>query len=99
MPTYMVLFNYTEQGIRAIDRAAGRLDGLKKRLGELGGSLEAFYLTMGPFDTVAIISAPDDKAVARLVVSVAAAGNVKTSTMRAFPESEFLEIVSGLPGS
>ena len=32
MPTYMVLFNYTEQGIRAIDRAAGRLDGLKKRL-------------------------------------------------------------------
>jgi hypothetical protein len=47
MPTDMVLFNYTEQGTRAIDRAAGRLDGLKKRLVELGGTVEAFYLTIG----------------------------------------------------
>ncbi len=39
----MILFNCTEQGIRAIREAGGRLDGLKKRLAEMGGELKAFY--------------------------------------------------------
>ena len=99
MSTYFICFNYTDQGIRTIGGSTTRLPDLKRRIQEMGGELIGFYLTMGPFDTVAIISAPDDKAVARLVLSVAAAGNVKTTTMRAFPESEFLEIVAGLPGS
>ena len=96
MPTYMVLFNYTEQGIRAIDRAAGRLDGLKTRLVELGGAVEAFYLTMGPYDTVAVLTLPDDETMAALALSLGASGNVRTVTMRAFPEPEYREILRGV---
>jgi uncharacterized protein with GYD domain len=96
MPTYMVLFNYTEQGIRAIDRAAGRLDALKKRLTELGGAVEAFYLTMGPYDTVAVLTLPDDATMAALALSLGASGNVRTVTMRAFPEPEYREILRGV---
>jgi uncharacterized protein with GYD domain len=89
------VFNYTEQGIRAIDRAAGRLDGLKKRLTELGGTVEAFYLTMGP-DTVALLTLPDDGTMAALALSLGASGNVRTVTMRAFPEPEYREILRGV---
>jgi uncharacterized protein with GYD domain len=99
MSTYFVCFNYTDQGIRTIGGSTTRLPDLKRRIQAMGGELIGFYLTMGMFDTVAIITAPDDKALTRLVLSVAAAGNVKTTTMKAFTESEFLEIVSGLPGS
>src|SRR5258705_13198007 len=98
MPTYMVLFNYTEQGIRAIDRAAGRLDGLKTRLVELGGAVEAFYLTMGPYDTVAVLTLPDDETMAALALSLGASGNVRTVTMRAFPEPGDPEILRGGEG-
>jgi uncharacterized protein with GYD domain len=93
----MILFNYTEQGIRAIRDAGGRLDGLKKRLGEMGGELRAFYLTLGPYDTVAVVNLPDDETVAKLALTLGSTGNVRTVTMRAFPEPEYREILKGLP--
>jgi uncharacterized protein with GYD domain len=98
MATYMILFNYTEQGIRAIREAGGRLDGLKKRLGEMGGELKAFYLTLGPYDTVAVVDLPGDEAVATLALTLGSTGNVRTVTMRAFPEPEYREILKRLPG-
>ena len=63
--------------------AAGRLDGLKKRLTELGGTVEAFYLTMGPYDTVAVLTLPDDETMAALALSLGASGIV---TVRTLPE-------------
>jgi len=67
MNTYMILFNYTEQGIRTVREAGGRLDGLKRTLEELGGKVQSFYLTMGPYDTVAVVTLPDDATMAKLV--------------------------------
>jgi uncharacterized protein with GYD domain len=96
MNTYMILFNWTEQGIKAVKDGAGRLDGLKRRLQELGGSVQSFYLTMGPYDTVAVVALPDDATMAKLALSLGSAGNVKTLTMRAFPEAEYRQILAGL---
>src|SRR5437016_1861101 len=69
MNTYMILFNWTEQGIRTVREAGPRLDGLKRTLRELGGNVESFYLTMGPYDTVAIVTLPDDATMAKLALS------------------------------
>ena len=96
MNTYMILFNYTDQGIRTVKDGGTRLDGLKGRLRELGGAVEAFYLTMGPYDTVAVVTLPDDATMAKLALWLGAAGNVRTVTMRAFPEEEYRHIVSSL---
>jgi uncharacterized protein with GYD domain len=96
MNTYLILFNYTEQGIRTIREGPGRTDALKRRLRELGGEVQAFYLTMGPYDTVAVVTLPDDATMARLALSLGAAGNVRTLTMRAFPEAEYRQILAGL---
>lgn len=96
MNTYMILFNYTDQGIRTVREAAPRLDGLKRTLRELGGEVQAFYLTLGPYDTVAVVALPDDATMAKLALSLGSVGNVRTLTMRAFPEPEYRAILAAL---
>jgi uncharacterized protein with GYD domain len=96
MNTYIILFNYTEQGIRSVREAGPRLDGLKGNLKELGGEVQAFYLTMGPYDTVAVVTLPDDATMTKLALSLGAVGNVRTLTMRAFPEPEYRAILASL---
>jgi uncharacterized protein with GYD domain len=96
MNTYLVLFTYTDQGIRSVRDAGPRLDGLKATLEQLGGAVQAFYLTMGPYDTVAVVTVPDDATMARLALSLGSVGNVRTLTMRAFPEPEYRAILASL---
>jgi uncharacterized protein with GYD domain len=96
MNTYMILFNWTEQGIRTVREAGPRLDGLKRTLEDLGGKVQSFYLTMGPYDTVAVVTLPDDATMAKLALSLGAVGNVRTLTMRAFPEPEYRGILASL---
>jgi len=96
MNTYMVLFNWTEQGIRTVRDAGQRLDGLKRTLRQFGGNVESFYLTMGPYDTVAVVTLPDDATMAKLALSLGSVGNVRTLTMRAFSEPEYRAILASL---
>ena len=96
MTTYILLINWTDQGIRSIRDSARRLDAAKRLLGEMGGSFEHFFLTMGGHDMVAVCEAPDDAVVARFSLSLAAGGNVRTTTLKAFPEAAYREIIASL---
>ena len=51
---------------------------------------------MGPYDTVAVVTVPDDATMAKLALWLGAAGNVRTLTMRAFGEQEYRDIVTSL---
>ena len=97
MPTYVSLINYTDQGIRNIKDSPKRLDAAKKLLKDMGGELKAVYLTMGSYDLVTVAEAPNDETVAKFVLTLASAGNVRTVTMKAFPEAEYRKLVSTLP--
>jgi uncharacterized protein with GYD domain len=97
MPTYITLANYTDQGVRNVKEAPKRLDAAKELLRSLGGDMKAFYLTMGNYDIVAIVDAPNDEAAATALLALGAKGNVRTLTMRAFGEAEFRKIVEALP--
>lgn len=97
MPTYVSLINYTDQGVRNIKDGPKRLDAAKKLIKDMGGELKAVYLTMGAYDLVTVAEAPNDETVAKFVLAVASAGNVRTVTMKAFPEAEYRKIVSTLP--
>ena len=59
--------------------------------------MKKFFLTMGRYDAVVIIEAPDAETVAKLALAIGSQGNVQTETLRAFSQDEFLDIVSGLP--
>ncbi len=97
MPTYISLINYTEQGIRDIKDAPKRVTAAKKLLASMGGKMRGYYLTLGSYDIVTVAEAPDDETAAKFVLTIAAAGNVRTTTLKAFPEADFRKIIDSLP--
>jgi uncharacterized protein with GYD domain len=96
MTTYIVLINWTEQGVKNLRESPKRLDAAKKLLRDMGGSFREFYLTMGEHDMVALCEAPDDAVAARFTLQLCAGGNVRTRTLKAFPEAAYREIINSL---
>jgi uncharacterized protein with GYD domain len=96
MTTYIMLANWTEQGIQKAKDSPRRLDAAKKALKDMGGEFKAFYLTMGDYDSVAIYEAPDDAVAARFSLQLGMLGNVRTRTLKAFPEAAYREIINSL---
>ncbi len=97
MATYIALVNYTDQGVKNVKDSPKRLDAAKKLIKDLGGELKAFYLTMGAHDIVTVAEAPNDEAMAKFVLVLAAGGNVRTLTMKAFTEAEYRKLIASLP--
>lgn len=96
MPTYISLMIYTEQGLRDIKKSPRRLDAARKAADDLGGKLGQLYLTMGTYDLVAISEFPDDATAATFALRLGALGNVRTTTVKAFPERAYLKIVEAV---
>lgn len=96
MGTYILLANWTEQGFHEIKESPGRLDGFKAACKELGAEITAYFMTMGPYDMVIIVEAPDDATIARLALTGGAQGRTRTLTLKAFTEDEYREIVDSL---
>ncbi len=97
MSTYILLLNYTQQGIENVKESPARLDKARDLLQTLGGEVKDFYLTMGSHDIVVVIEAPDDETVAKFVLTAGSHGNVRTTTPKAFSEDEFRSIIGSLP--
>ena len=97
MALYITLINYTDQGIRNLKEAADRVVAARRAVEAAGGKLLAFHLTLGQYDAVAVIEAPDDTTYASLVLSIAAQGNVRSTTLKAFSEEESIQVLRNLP--
>jgi uncharacterized protein with GYD domain len=74
-----------------------RLAGEIKALEAMGGKLIGFYSTMGEYDYVGIAEAPSDEVAVTFLLALGAAGNARTTTLKAFTQGEFAEIVKRLP--
>jgi uncharacterized protein with GYD domain len=96
MPKYISLMNWTEVGVKAVKESPRRLDAARDLAGRNGCKIETFYLTFGPYDMVAVLDAPDDTAAAIFNLRLAALGNVRTTTLKAFGETEYRSLVSGV---
>jgi uncharacterized protein with GYD domain len=97
MPHYISLLRLTQKGIENAKESPNRLDAAKKAFAAVGGKMLQFYLTMGRFDAVVISEFPDDSAVAKASMTLAAHGNIRTETMRAFTEEEYRKVIASLP--
>jgi uncharacterized protein with GYD domain len=96
MSTFIMLANWSDQGIRAVKDSPKRLDAARAALESAGGKLKSFYMTMGRHDMVFVLTAPDDAAAARFAVQLGQLGNVRTETLRAFEEAEYRQVVGSL---
>jgi uncharacterized protein with GYD domain len=91
--TFIVLGNFTDQGIRNFKDSPKRADAFGDVLQQHGGSLTAIYWTVGGFDLVAIAEAPDADSATAALLQVAALGNVRTTTLLAFDKDRFSAII------
>jgi uncharacterized protein with GYD domain len=96
MPHYIGLLQWTPQGAEKIKDSPNRLDAARKAFAGVGVQMKDFYMTMGNYDMVCILEAPDDAAVAKAVLTVASKGSIRTQTMRAFTEAEYRSIIGSL---
>ena len=96
MPAYITLCHWTQKGIENVKDSPARLDLAKKAFKAAGGKLTAFYMTIGQYDFVTISEFPDDEAAAKALLMLAASGNVRSETLKAFPEAEYRKIVGSL---
>jgi uncharacterized protein with GYD domain len=97
MPTYLALMRWTKEGLGTIKESPSRLAAGKKALEGAGGKLKSFYMLMGEYDMALVVEAPDDETLARFSLSLAATGNTRSETHRAFTEDEYHKIISSLP--
>lgn len=96
MTTYIILCSYTSVGLRTIHESPERLEKARRTGTRYDVEIKDFYLTMGQFDIVLIVVAPSDDAVAKFCLSLSSEGAVKTTTLRAFNESEYREVIHDL---
>ena len=94
MPTYISLVKWTDQGIRNVKESPQRLDAFKKGVEAAGGKVIGFYLTMGRYDMVTIVESPSDEVTAAMVLSMGRLGNIRSETMKAFPEEQYRGIIA-----
>jgi uncharacterized protein with GYD domain len=96
MPMFFILMNWTDQGIRAIKEARQRAESGRKLGKKFKVEYKALYMTTGDSDLVAIVDAPNGDNVAKFVLALCSRGNVRTRTCRAWPEAEYLKLISEL---
>lgn len=96
MAIYIVLNNFTDQGIRNLKDTTKRADAIREMAKKFGVTAKEFYWTLGSYDIVDIFEAPDDASMAALLASIGTAGNVRTLTLRAFSEADMNGILAKL---
>jgi uncharacterized protein with GYD domain len=94
MPIYINLVSWTDQGIRNIKEAPQRIDAFRKTVESTGGKLIGFYVTMGKYDIVTIVDAPNDEAIANIALNTGSKGSIRTESMKTFTEQEFRNILA-----
>ena len=97
MPTYVSLLNWTEQGVRNVNETLQRADSAAELAQKRGGSLQVYW-TVGPYDLVAILEAPDDESATAFLLEVGTRGAVRTTTLRAYDREEMSGILERLGG-
>ncbi|MFO1098251.1 MAG: GYD domain-containing protein [Xanthobacteraceae bacterium] len=93
MPTYIMLAQFTQQGITTIKNTAKRAEDFKLMASAYGVTVRAIFWTLGQYDVVVIVDAPDEMAMAALSMSAGTLGNARTQTLRAFSETEIKNVV------
>ena len=98
MPTYVTLIRFTEQGARNFRDTPKRANAFRDAARNGGVAVRDVYWTMGPYDGLLVLEAPDEQTVTAAMLGLSSLGNVRTQTMRAFDESEIGAIVERASG-
>src|SRR5919199_1271340 len=93
MPTYIVLMNWTEQGVRNAKDTVDRYEAARGEFEGFGVQFRDAYWTAGPYDIVSTVEAPDEETLSAALLKLGGAGNLRTTTMRAFSADEMRGVI------
>lgn len=93
MPHYIILWNWTHQGITNLKDWAKRKAAARTAVEKAGGKWLGLYTTFGQYDGALIVQMPNDEAAMSLVLGLGSLGNIRTTTIKAFPEDEAAKII------
>jgi uncharacterized protein with GYD domain len=96
MAKYVILANWTEQGVKDARNTVDRGTAFTTLVGQMGGSVDALLWTMGRHDIVAVLDAPSNEVASAIALKVTGLGNVRGETLRAFTADEVAGIVGSL---
>jgi uncharacterized protein with GYD domain len=91
MPTYVMLTNLTAEGIRTLKNNPGRVAEVNKEVEQLGAKVQAQYATLGQYDFVTVVEAPDEKTMAKVSVELGSRGTMTSQTLAALPADELAD--------
>ncbi len=94
MANYIGLYKFTDQGIKNYAGTTDRAKAATEAIEKMGGTLGHLYWTLGDYDVVAILEFPDDETATAFSLKLAAQGNVRTTTLRAFDQAEMEKIIA-----
>jgi len=97
METYVLLLNFTDQGIRNVKDTAKRAEVFKRIADKAGAKVKEVYWTLGQYDGVLIFEAPEEATATALGLSLGSLGSVRTQTLRAFSAEEIGRIIAKMP--
>ncbi len=91
MPTYILLSTLTDEGAETLKYKPERLKRVNEELKALGAEVKEQYATLGPYDFVNIVEAPDNATIARVSIELSSRGSVRILTLPAVPIDDFIE--------
>jgi uncharacterized protein with GYD domain len=94
MGRFVVLIDWTETGVANFQASVDRYEAARGDFEALGVSIQAIYWTLGNHDIVTVIDAPDGQTLAAALLRLGSAGNVRTTTLRAFDAEEMRGIIA-----
>ena len=93
MPTYVVLYKFTDQGVKNLKGTVERAAQVQADNERRGFKLHGLYWTQGKYELVAVVEAPDEQAMLAGLFNIAANGNVRSETLRAFTTTEMQAVI------
>ncbi len=94
---FIGMLSWTDQGIRSVKDTPKRVQAAKEAAKKFGIEIKHIFLTTGEFDVLTILEASDGDKVAKFSMATGAQGNIRTRTVRAWPEAEMIKLISELP--
>jgi uncharacterized protein with GYD domain len=94
MASYITLINWTDEGIKNFKDTVDRYEAAQEAMAAMGVSFKDVYWTVGAYDIVGIVDAPDDETATAALLAVGGQGNIRTATMRAFSADEMKSVIA-----
>ena len=88
MPTFLMLTNLTAEGVRTLKNNPGRIAEVNREVEQMGVKVVDQYATLGQYDFVTVVEAPDERTMAKVSVELGSRGTLTSQTLAALPAEE-----------